>query len=195
MDEQLLKDKLDRGIPSHVLLARARFLNSESRESPEITDPRNLPFYYFLGLQTKARSVVQIGSQLGLPAYCFLQGSKSPERWVVLDEGEGTYARTILANVRSHLRGEAEYWVGESEALRHKICSSTWDVGLLTSCSDLNLKNYLNDLWDHLCDEGLLVVDYISLDPVGKVFHEFCRVKNREPMTFDTRNGIGLVKR
>lgn len=194
MDEQLLKEKLDRGIPSHVLLAKARFLNSESRESPEITDPRNLPFYYFLGLQSKARSVVQIGAQLGLPAYCFLQGSKHPERWVVLDEGEVVYARTVLANVRHHLRGEAEYWVGGSEALRHKICSNRWDMVLVTG-RDLNIKNYLNDLWGHLFDEGLLVVDYISFDPVGKVFHEFCRVKNREPITFETRNGVGLVKR
>lgn len=189
MDKQLLKEKLSRGISSHVLFSKARFLSIESRESPQITDPRNFPFYYFLGTQSTARNVIQIGAKLGLPALCFLQGTKTPEKWVVLDETVDVYSRTTMSNVRCYLNGEAEY-----TNLRSKIYSAKWDLGLVIG-EFKSLREYLDDLWGQLVSEGLLVVDYISSECVGKVFHEFCRTKNREPIFFETRNGIGILER
>jgi hypothetical protein len=43
--------------------------------------------------------------------------------------------------------------------------------------------------------EGLLVVDYINDKGTRQVFDKFCRVKNREPVIFNTRYGVGMVNR
>jgi len=195
MDVQLLKAKLDRGIPLNILLSAAKFLNSQSRESPELTDPSNLPFYYYLGLQCRPSNVIQVGPRLGLPALCFLQGCRSVKEWVVLDWGAGTYARTIMCNVQQKLLGQYNYWVGDIDLLRSKIGDKRWDLSLVTEQCETDLNIYLGDLWKNLENGGLLVVDYLSVDSVNKAFHEFCRVKNREPIIFETRNRIGIVKK
>lgn len=194
MDVQLLRTKLDRGLSFNVLLSSAKFLDSQSRDAPELTDPCNLPFYYYLGLQCQPKHVVQIGSRLGLPALCFLQGCKSVKEWVVLDQGEGPYARTITCNVQQKLLGQCNYWAGGVDLLRSKISDRRWDLALVTDrCEDL--KIYLDDLWKHLANKGLLLVDYMSVHPINKAFLEFCKVKNREPLIFETRNRIGIVEK
>jgi hypothetical protein len=194
MDARLLTNKLNQGTPTAFLLSGARFLDSQSRDFPEVTDPRNFPFYYYLGQQCCPQNVIQIGPRLGLPAFCFLQGCKSVKAWLVLDQNDGM-SRTILSNVQRHLQGQAAYWSGDPDFIRRKICIGRWDLALVTGRYESELRDYLYDLWENLTDEGLLVVDYISFDSVSKVFHEFCRVKNREPMTFITRNGIGIIQR
>jgi len=53
----------------------------------------------------------------------------------------------------------------------------------------------LEFLWNQLRSEGLLVIDYIQNDVINDAFLSFCRVKNREPKSFNTRYGVGIIKR
>jgi hypothetical protein len=68
-----------------------------------------------------------------------------------------------------------------------------FDLGLLTE--NFGAERYLKHLdflWKYLTPEGLLVADYINSHDV---FHEFCRVNNREPVIFNTRYGVGIIQR
>ena len=195
MDVQKIKDKLERGMPPSILLGSARFINSDARNSSELTDPRYLPFYYYLGSQCRPRCVLQIGSKLGLPGLCFLQSCKTVEAWSILDlkNDSPVYSSTIVGNTCRFLRGQCSYIVDEPTRLQHKICSKNWDLILVLDENGPN--EYMNVMWDHLATEGLLVVDYIFRDSIGESFHTFCRVKNRVPVVFETRHGVGIVER
>jgi predicted O-methyltransferase YrrM len=186
MDRELLQEKLDRAaIPSSILLGRTKMYDESSRTTGAYSDPRHFPFYYYLGQQLQPKSVLQVGTYLGLPAVCFLQGCKTVEEWCCV----GETSTISMKNIRQHHRSASSFsWERAFEDER------MWDLALLTQdFSSDDSKIYLNFLWERLASEGLLVMDYISSSDV--VFHDFCRVKNREPVFFTTRYTIGIVQK
>lgn len=193
MDAEIVREQLELGLMSpQNLLAGTKLLEESSRNAGDYQDFNYLPFYYHLGKQLTPKFVFQIGSKLGLIGCCFLKGCKTVESWYVLDENKDAPKNIIASNLRSYSPISKGIFAGEDiDFVLTK--SGRIDLGLLTENfgTERNLK-YLNFLWKHLVPEGLLVVDYINSDDV---FHEFCRVNNREPVIFNTRYGVGIIQR
>lgn len=191
MDVVLLKEKLDRGQPpSSIILSGARLLNPGFRESPIYSDPTYYPFYYHLGSQLNGNPlrVAQIGHQFGLVGMAFMAGFHKDCRWEIFDETL-EFKNVINMNISKH--GSVEVCFNPMRT----FCEERQrDLTLLTrECSKEDYRQHLESLWNGLKLGGLLVADYIT--QTGNVFHEFCRVKNREPVLFKTRYGVGIVER
>lgn len=199
MNAELIRERMElRLLPPSILLSRAKLLDSSSRDTPAFNDDRYFPFYYHLGYQIQPKIVYQIGAKLGLIGACMMQSCKTIERWVAMEpaKGETTPLKMILSNLLlhgGHKHSATAFWHESPPEMSH---SEKMDLALLTDKYDAEkTKTYLEFFWEHLSSEGLLVVDYIHDDDVKRVFTEFHRVKNREPVLFNTRYGVGVVTR
>ena len=203
MDANILRKQLDDGlISSDKLLAGTKLLDESSRAAGDYNDIRYLPFYYHLGKQLTPKSVYQIGAKLGLVGACFLRSCKTVEQWLAMDQDRNLAARIIESNLKLHTKycddpmpGMMGY-MGLSDSMLEMSAAKEFagfDLGLLTeNFGPERYVKHLNFLWKNLTPEGLLVADYIHSHDV---FHEFCRVNNREPDVFNTRYGVGIIRK
>lgn len=188
MDFEILHSKLKTGlITPKILLSGIKLLDELSKDSPGYSDPKNFPFYYYLGRQVVPERVLQVGPQLGLPGATFLQGCKTVKEWFALD----VFAPSISRSNLSLHCDSVKVAKLDDEKLKIKF---SCDIGFISESFKLASMNYLEFVWQNLNPEGLLVVDYINDDTDGS-FYKFCRVKNREPEIFDTRNRIGIIQK
>lgn len=202
---ELLRTKLGSGIMrSDVLLANMRFLDVEARKTSEFSDPKYFPFYYYLGQQLHSQHVVQIGSQAGLVGSAFLQGCRTVESWLSMDvpRNQGSsLANVIQGNLSKHCGGKvgSMYVPPNLEPLLvetiHPKAELADTVFVSEKFEPEHYKIVLEFAWKYLIVEGILIADYIATDVIKPVFESFCRVKNREPLVFDTRYGVGIIQR
>lgn len=191
MDHVELKRKLDlAAIGSGVLLSKVKLLDLRTTETAAYRDSRYFPFYYHLGGQVSPERVLQIGPKLGLPAACFLQKCKTVDSWTIIEE-PNLPKSMIHANIQMYLKSKLVWFYSTNDT----AMLQNYDLALLTEEYDREQHTaHLNLLWDWLKPEGLLVVDYITMnETVRGSFNDFCRVKNREPVIFDTRYGTGII--
>jgi hypothetical protein len=169
-------------VPTSVLLGYTRLYDKSDRFRSPYNDPRHFPFYYYLGQGVKPRTVIQVGAYLGLPGHCFLKSCKTVKEWVVVGQNNTFITRNLRLYCATAMcvRWNSNIFDGRK-----------YDMAFLSQPVEEYFDRLLF-LWDHLGGEGLLVADYIS---TTSAFHEFCRVKNRKPMFFDTRYGVGIVRK
>lgn len=194
MDAAYLKSKITNSfMRSETLLGMVKILDRSSRETPAYNDPKYLPFYYHLGTQCTPKRVIQVGSKLGLIGACFSQGCKTIERWLAIDEySDNPPHNIILSNLRMYSEANIAYRLFDNGL----FVDNDADLCLLTEKYSLAAtERYIELLWKSLRSEGLLVVDYIHDEATKKSFTEFCKVRNREPVLFDTRYGLGVVNK
>ena len=186
MDITEVQQKLATGaMSSRVLLSRTKVFDESVRSCSIYADNRHFPFYYYLGQQIKPEKVMQVGPYLGLPAACFLQGCRSVKEWLCV--GERT--RITESNIQLHCKG----WVVMVDWDSSFFEPYKSDIAFLSQqFPKEDAMGHMEFLWDHLEPEGLLVVDYIT---VSSAFTDFCRVKNRDPIIFQTRHSVGIVQR
>lgn len=189
MDSVELKRKLNlSAIGTNVLLSKVKLLDLKSNQTAAFRDSKYFPFYYHLGSQVSPEHVLQVGPKLGLPAVCFLQKCKTVNSWIVVEE-QNLPRSMIRSNIQMFINNKLVKFCNDSDIM------NGYDLALLTEEYDREQHNlYLKFLWDSLKSGGLLVVDYITNNKViQESFHDFCRVKNREPIIFDTRYGVGVI--
>jgi hypothetical protein len=193
LDARLANTHLD----AAMLLSDAKLLDPATRDTPAFNDPRYLPFYYHLGGQLAPRAGYQIGSKLGLVGACFMRGAKVTQSWAAADAPDPAVrhpARTIESNLSLYCKGAVSSVVLDEAALRAD--GPPVDVCVLSERFPPDRAElYLDHLWRRLRSEGWLVVDYIGDEAGAAVFHKFCRVKNRQPVVFGTRYGLGVITR
>lgn len=199
MDPNLLTEKFEKGLmTTGVLLGNAKLVDESSRQSSPFIDPSYLPFYYYLGCQVAPERVSQIGTIGGLPALCFLQGCKTVKEWNAAQEKVEHLIpeNIIISNIMMKIGGGHGSLTAGSKLHILKSMVRPCDLALLTDWYDeADTEDYLNLLWENLSDEGLLVVDYINQDATKAAFEKFYRVKNRQPMLFNTRYGVGILQK
>lgn len=200
MDADLIRRQIDQSlITTDKLLAGAKFIDESSKECGEYLDSRYFPFYYHLGKQIEPKTVCQIGSKIGLVGACFLRSCKTVESWLAMDHERGHVANITTSNLKLNTKYKNNIlpgpigFMGLNDSMLE--IESTFQYDLCFLSEDFGKERYLkhlNFLWKILNQKGLLVADYINSHDV---FHEFCRVKNREPIIFETRYGVGIIER
>jgi predicted O-methyltransferase YrrM len=188
-------------LPSHILLDRFRVIEESSRQSSAYTDPTYIPFYYYLGEVYKPQKILEMGVRLGLESGCFLKSCKSVVKFLAFQEKPAEFysIRIAKSNIRDVYRGDFDSHVGSlhDQAFLDKLDQEKWDLAIVNEEESLDRHlECLDLLWQQIAPEGLIVMDYIDRHPhSGQAFHGFCKSRNRVPITFQTRYGVGVVQK
>lgn len=192
MNVDLIQRQIDSGIiNSPLLLSGSKLLLESNRQSADYLDKNYFPFYYHLGKQIEPKHVLQIGTKLGLVGFCFLKSCKSVDSWTFFDKQDNVTSNIVSANLKFNKQIKTSYYPLNEQSFK-KVSDEKFDVCFLSENFNSDNFGYLDFLWSVIKGEGLLVVDYINL---GDFFYDFCRVKNRKPIVFNTRYGVGIVER
>jgi predicted O-methyltransferase YrrM len=197
-----LREKLAKStLSAHLLLDKFRLIDESSRKSSAYTDPKYIPFYYHLGTLIEPKTVLEIGFRLGLFSGCFVKGCKTVEKILGFQQRSDTFYSERLgrANVKDNFSGELDIHFGTTtdEVFSQKLAATKWDLVIINEelSYDDHLK-YLDLVWPHVSDEGIVVVDYLSRHPAtNQALKDFCMMKNREFSFVPTPYGVGLVQK
>ena len=185
-----------KNISTDVILPHVKVNSATSKESPEFNDPRYLPFYYRLGNAIQPEFSVQIGSKLGLVGAAFLRSCKSIKEWYICEKNTPNH-RMVESNLKLYGCTKIVFQTDlDYDKLDFEKPRLSADIAFLSESFDHKTSDiYLDFLWNCLKPEGLLVVDYIENKTTSESFYKFCVVKNRKPILFKTRYGIGILTR
>lgn len=197
-----LNDRLSKPFSARVLLDNLRLITEDSRRTSAYTDPLFMPFYYHLGQVFEAKNILEIGFQLGLCSACFLKARPVEQVLGFQEKGEEYYSpRLGKANVmqNAHRHMPLEVYVGgfNDPEFLVPFQRNKWDLCFINEETgyDKHLA-YLDFVWPQMELDGLMVMDYLTRHtPAQKAYFDFCKSKNREPVTFKTRYGVGIIQR
>jgi hypothetical protein len=200
MDTQILQLELQEDlkkqtISSKALLGTFRLLTDNSRLTGAYQDSSYFPLYYYLGKRINAKNLIEWNFNLGLYSGCFLKGNNTVENIFAFHEKtEEFYSSRIgVSNIKNHYHKKFDICEGTIEEAQEGLGKDSWDVAIVNG--EVSYKEQisrLNILWEHISPDGLIVVDYIGSN-CG--FEDFCRIKNRVPIIFNTRYGIGIIQK
>jgi predicted O-methyltransferase YrrM len=197
-----LTEKLNRGLVTPgVLLGRMRMLDESARQTAAYTDPRYVPFYHHLGVLVRPKAVLEIGFRLGLFSACVVRGAGSAERVFGFQQRTDSYYSDRLgrANVRDHFKGLLDVYVGRvtDAAFVERLSPGGWDLVIVNEEESYDAHMaYLDTVWPHVADEGLVVMDYVVRHgPAAQAYRDFCRAKNRRGVEVATRYGVGIIQK
>lgn len=175
------------------LLPNVRLISEQSRYCPSFTDPTYIAAFYQLGKFIKPDSVLEIGFGLGLKAACFLLSSTVKNYKAYQFESEIFYFQRLgIVNVKAVWDGLLDLQV--IKTIDQVDRSKLYDAVFIND-QDRDFKSILEVSWDLLSKEGLLIVDYINSSVRNQTFITFCQAKNREFDLFETRYGLGIVRK
>lgn len=190
------------GISSSVILSRFRMINEESRKTSAYTDPRYVPFYYYLSQEIQPKSMIEIGFRLGLLSGTFLMGNKSVEYFLAFQkasEDEYYSPRLGKRNIQDNYKGEFDVYVGDitDERFEQIFNKRMWDLLIINeeTTYDRHMQ-YLEFAWDEMNSGGFIIMDYVNYHkPAGKAYYNFCKAQSRDYIVFDTKYGVGLIEK
>jgi len=191
----LQEDLKRQTINSRALLSDFRLLTEESRLTGAYQDPLYFPLYYYLGKRVVAKKLIEWNFNLGLYGGCFLKGNNTVEKVLAFHENTEEFfsSRIGASNIENHYKGRFEIYEGTVEEVQEELSKDSWDVVIVNEeVSYEEQISRLNILWGHMKLDGLMVVDYIGSN---SGFEDFCRIKNRVPIVFNTRYGIGIIQK
>jgi len=206
MDINNLKTQIDEVfkkelVSSRILLNSFRLIDESSRKAASYQDNRYTPFYYHLGKFVQPKHLVEIGFKVGLVSGCFLKSCKSVENFLTFQEKNNDYYSSRLArhNIKDVFKGKFGFYHGQvsDEEFLAEYTKEEWDLILVNQEIPYDeQRQQLDLLWENTSLGGLVVMDYIATwQPAKDAFNDFCKVKNREPITFKTRYGTGIVQK
>lgn len=188
-------------IPARILLDKFRIIEESSRKTSSYTDPKYMPFYYYLGSVIKPKSMLEIGFKLGLLGGCFLKGCKSVRNYLAFQEKSKEYYSPRLgrANIKSCYKGNFDFYYGGllDDEFSKKMSSRTWEFIIINEEKDYDYYRLCLDImWKHLSRDGFIAMEY-AISPIHskKAFCDFCKIKNREVNILPTRYGTGLIQK
>lgn len=198
--EQNISERLRRGhLTGRTVLSTFRMIDESSRESPGYTDNRYAPFYYILGQELQAKSLLEFGFGIGIASGCYVRGCRTAEHVLAFQEvGKSYYSpRMGIHNLKNYFRGVLDVHVGRihDEAFALKAGARKWDLAIMNEESDYGtLMEHMEFAWDALGLDGTLVMDRVSSDDqCGKAYSDFCRRKGRRERLFQTKYGVGVI--
>lgn len=204
--EELVKkinSKLEKQhLSATTLLGRFKVIDENSRKVTRYTDPTYAPFYYYLGCEIKPRSLVEIGFKIGLISGSFLIGCKTVEKFLAFqqsDEDKYYSPRLGSGNIKKCYKNKFDIYIGEitDEEFKNKLIGNKWDLLVINEETSYDrYMAYLEFFWKYINQEGFICMDYLNYNKYAKkAFEDFCKLKNRSPVRFKSKYGVGLIER
>lgn len=180
------------------ILDRFCVIDESSRKSAAYVDPKYAPFYYYLGKKIKAQSLLEVGFNIGLLSSSFLLSCKSVENFFGFKETtkEFNSDRIGKQNIKKNYKKNKNFYIGEiyEEKFNNLIKQNKWDVAIINEEQNYDKQlQYLETIWPHMSDFGIVVVEYINSHKASKeAFDAFGEDKNK--VQFKTRYGTGIIQ-
>lgn len=194
--------KLKKRLFSHIFLDRMRLIEEDSRQSLAYNNPTYVPFYYWLGTISEAKTFVEIGFRLGLLSGNFLKSCKTVNYFLGFQEtkgGEFYSDRLGKSNIKDvYKRGVYIHSGGcNDDVFITKLKSLDIDLAIINEeVSYDKHRLYYDLLWPQMAKNGIIVADYLNkYKPSLVAFKDFCTSVNREPVYVKTDYGVGMVIR
>ena len=196
---KLNADLLSKKVSGRILLDRFRVIDEDSRKTAPYLSDNYATTYYHLGKYIEPKSVVEIGFDLGLLSACFLTSCKSVENFLGFKEASKDFASIRLGkkNIRLVFKKDADYYIGKlyDKEFDEKINLHELIILNIEQNYDKHLE-YLDFMWEHLKEHGIIVAEYINRHtPAKEAFIAFCESKNREYIQIPTRYGTGICQK
>ena len=204
-DLDQIKNKINFDLDSQIisgrtLLDRLCVIEESSRKTAAYLDNKYAPFYYYIGRYLKAKSLLEIGFNIGLLSSCFLLSCTSVETFFGFKENtnnEFIPIRIGKANIKKTFKKNKNFYIGKLYDKNFiEMCNQIkWDVVIINEeqSYDKHLQ-YLETVWGQLSENGIIIVDYIkSHKPSKTAFDIFCQEKSINPYLFETRYGTGII--
>ncbi len=197
---QKINERLESGLlPAHALMSRMRLSNEGMRRSTEYTDLTHLPFYYHLGREVAPEKLLEFGFGDGIVSGCLLLSCKAVKEFLAFQEvGEQEYSpRLGRANIKDRYDQPFDIYIGnvsDTEFL-DRVQANRWDMVLMHE--SLEYKDYMDRLrlaWANISTDGLIIMDRINYNKqAGQAYYDFCKVSNRDPLTCNSKYGVGII--
>lgn len=192
---------LSQTISGRALLDRLAVIDENSRKTAAYADHKYAPFYYCLGKELKAESIMELGFSLGLLSSSYLFSNKFAKYFFGFREISNHYfsMRIGKSNIDKRFKGESNFYVGnlfDQDFLKIRN-SRKWDLVFVNEelSYDKHLE-YFDIAWDSMSENALLIIEHIGRhNPAKEAFVNFCSSKNRNFITFDTRYKTGIVQK
>lgn len=200
--EQVIHERVQCGVFSgKAMLSTFRMLDEESRNTSAYYDPRYAPFYYILGQELPVKSVLEFGFGIGIASGCYVRGCKTVESILSFQEtGKSYYSSRIgIHNLKNYFKGVLDVYAGKvnDQIFADKLNARKFDLGILNEERDYDtMMMYFDVMWEHLADEGTLVVDFArSNEIVAKAYESFVKRHGRAKRMIGTKYGVGVISK
>jgi predicted O-methyltransferase YrrM len=186
-------------IPSTIILDKLRVVNEDSRKASAYVDSTHVPFYYYLGKYIEPKNLIEIGVNLGFFSCAFFKSCKTVENYLAYQENIAEYfsKRLVEKNIKDNFKNNFDFYYGivTDQEFLNKVNSIKWDLAFINEEKYYDKYFVVMDtVWENLSDGGMLVMENIITHSAAKdAFNNFCKVKNRESVIFNTRYGTGIV--
>ena len=201
LKENVEKDLSKQLIGSKILLDKFSLIDEDSRKSAAYLDPNYTCFYYHLGKYINPEFVCEFGFDLGLLSACFLTSCKSVKHFFGYKKLSEEFSSMRLgkSNIRLVFKGQRDFYTGNSfdQEFIDIFSPNSWDLVIL-NCEDSFDKHleYLEVIWPHLSENGLIIAEYNDRNIQGReAFLAFSESKNRKPVKFQTRYGTSVLQK
>jgi len=196
---QKLNDCLDSGLlPAQRLVCRLR-LSEAAHSVSATTDPRYLPFYYYLGKEVTAEKLVEFGFGDGLVSSCLLIGCDSVTNFLAFQRKPKQFysPRIGRSNILDHYKKQFAIYMGEyhDQSFVNAIQATQWDLALIHESANYDYQmGCLRLIWPQISSGGMIIMDGINSDSaMGRACRDFCKVSNRNLVECKTRYGVGII--
>ncbi len=196
---RIAKDLELQFIPSTIILDKLRVVNEDSRKASAYVDSTYIPFYYYLGKYIKPKNLIEIGVNLGFFSCAFFKSCETVENYLAYQENVTDYfsKRLVEKNIRDNFKNNFDFHYGfiTDQEFLNKVNSKKWDLAFINEEKYYDKYFVVMDtVWENLSDGGMLVMENTITHSAAKdAFNNFCKVKNRESVIFNTRYGTGIV--
>jgi hypothetical protein len=185
-------------ISSSCLLDNLSIMNEDSRKSSSYVDPKNIPFYYYLGKHFISNNLLEIGVGAGLNSACYLKSVKLIDNYLGFQQKTSEFYTKRFAekNIKKNVKSLEIYHgnINDKE-FNEKLIKNKWNLAIfdIEESYDKTLFK-LTEVWKNLNYNALLVINQVkSSDIINKVFVNFLKINNVGGEILNTRYGVGLI--
>lgn len=189
-----IEDNLKKQIISgKYILDRFCLIDETSRKSAAYLDHTYAPFYYYLGKKmNNAKSLIEIGFDLGLLSSSLLMSCKTVECFLgVKEKSENFTSNKIgIKNIDRVYRKERKALIGKinEDKILIEIKKRKWDIVIINEEKDYD-KNleYIQRIWPHVSENGIIISEYLFNPAVYEAVNSFSKKEQVEMHIFKTR--------
>jgi len=196
---------LNANVNTDMLIGRLKFMDLKSKKSSQYVDSKYLPVYYHLSKFIRPEKIVQMGLDLGFSLCCFLKGCDTVKEILAFqnkekDDDSFYSERLAFSNIRDIKKDVSLYFHRGKifdEVFESYLNLKKWDCFFIKEKYGKfdAAKEELDISWNHLNDDGFIILDGIIHPKLNKLFKNFCKIKNVQGIELKTRYGLGIIRK
>lgn len=188
-------------ISGKYILDRFCLIDETSRKSAAYLDHTYAPFYYYLGKKlNNAKSLIEIGFDLGLLSSSLLISCKTIEHFLGIKEKNENFTSNKIGikNIDKVYKKEKKAIIGKmnEDKILIEIKKRKWDVVIINEEKDYD-KNleYIQRIWPDIADNGIVISEYLFNPAVHEAVKSFSKKEQIKMHVFKTRYKTCLIQK